>query len=104
MGSGYIGLGGHMVCNASMRDLPPQCVPSVLLGASRVSPALTDTLPQLRPGLNPWAAEQPGAQQGCAFGVSLFKYSWDSQGFSSWVLGNAGTVPSLLAPPSPSAS
>lgn len=72
-GSGYIGLGGHMVCNASMRDLPSHCVPSVLLGASGMSPALTDMLPQLCPGFNPWAAEQPGAQQGCAFGVSLFK-------------------------------
>lgn len=46
-GSGYTGRDGHRVCNASRRDLLPQCVPSVLLGGSGVSPALTDTLPQL---------------------------------------------------------
>lgn len=101
-GSGYSGLGGHTVCSASRRDLPLQCVPSVLLGANGVSPALTDTLPQLCPGLNPWAAEQPGAQQGPAFGVSLFKYTWDrarAVSHGSWTM-----LAPLLAPPLPSAS
>lgn len=54
------------VCSPSVS--PPCCWVPV-----ECSLPSTDTFPQLCPGLNPWAAEQLGAQQGAAFGVSLFK-------------------------------